>query len=291
MQTFTLSSNNDTSLNIKNISLDTLEIKLDNLQIDNNPMDMFCNLKIWGDYVYDVITNHKWSQCPELSNQLIQMINREFSNININPYFINKYLSEAKNNHETPTSTKYQIINLIESSCQTRLELDNIESVQEKNKEIKIWFEIKNKIYDQVHKVYSQYNEPWFKLDEYLEKITSIVNSKYKHLELEPEFIHFMNRFEYVKGQAIIKVNNLVEQLKQEQKEKLIETCKQSKNVVNQQIDEKGIDIFIQLLKSNNFEDKYINILAPVFKTELSMVKLLVVFDDIIRMPSELKSN
>jgi hypothetical protein len=61
-----------------------------------------------------------------------------------------------------------------------------------------------------------------------------------------------------------------------------METCKQSKNVVNQQIDEKGIDIFIQLLKSNGFENKYIDILAPIFKTELSMIKLLIVFDDII---------
>jgi hypothetical protein len=274
-----MQSYKDTSLNIENISLDTLEIMLDNLQIDNNPIKMFCNLKICGDLVYDVITNHKWSQCPKLSSQLIEMINQEFPKININPKSINNYLSEAKNNHETPTSTKYQIINFIDSACQTSLELDNIKLFQS--------------IYDQVDKVYSQYNESWCKLDEYLERITSIVNSKYKHLELEPEFVHFINRFEYIKDQAINKVNNLIEQLKQEQKEKLIEamnknplifmeTCKQSKNVVNQQIDEKGIDIFIQLLKSNGFENKYIDILAPIFKTELSMIKLLIVFDDII---------
>jgi hypothetical protein len=40
-----------------------------------------------------------------------------------------------------------------------------------------------------------------------------------------------------------------------------------------------GINIFVNLLKSNDFDSYYINTLAEVFKTELEMVKLLVTFD------------
>ncbi len=262
------------------VTFEEMILDFESFEPTNIPIIDICIISTIGKYIHEFTNQQKWIVCPNLKEEIVNMIiNLSDKLNNIHTDDLKLIFDKYQNNKNSPDcySLENELFKFVDEIIKNKLPMLQI---NDKNS-IKEYLDFRMNFNNEYKLIINKYKIDFNEIEIKMNNIYNIIINKFEKLEESPEFEDCIQMIDNINVKVSIKMEKLVEITN----EQIEQAKKQSQNLVGYN----GVMLFEQLKKEiMNIFNKEMNL---YYENEIKLLKFNDYINDILLQLFEIEKN